>query len=238
MQIFIYFPLSRRVMKILMWIVGVLLVFSSVEAATIHGEVFAWDTLEEVNALVEITSEPKQQDVVRAGEEYSFIVEPGTYIISAKTSDGVYSYKDQLVIEKEGEYVLDLVLFDALLDDEFPDLGDDEITLEDESNSTTIFLIIAGILLLGGILLFILRKKDNPTKIQKIEEEILHTDEDLEKVLRFIKESDGRITQKEIRKKMLPLSEAKVSLLLTELEAKGVIKRIKKGRSNVILLIK
>jgi len=53
----------------------------------------------------------------------------------------------------------------------------------------------------------------------------------------IIKKEDGRTTQKEIRKQ-LPLSEAKVSLIITELEEKGVVKKIKKGRGNVIILNK
>ena len=35
---------------------------------------------------------------------------------------------------------------------------------------------------------------------------------------------------------MLDISESKVSLILTELEHKGKIERVKKGRGNVILL--
>ena len=58
---------------------------------------------------------------------------------------------------------------------------------------------------------------------------------DVEGVLQVMKEQGGRITQKELRK-YFPLSEAKVSLLLTELEAKGKIEKIKKGRGNIILL--
>ena len=43
------------------------------------------------------------------------------------------------------------------------------------------------------------------------------------------------MTQKEIRKN-IPYSEAKVSLWITELESDGKIKKIKKGRGNVIAL--
>ena len=35
---------------------------------------------------------------------------------------------------------------------------------------------------------------------------------------------------------MLDLSEAKISLILTELEHKGQIEKVKKGRGNVIIL--
>ena len=55
------------------------------------------------------------------------------------------------------------------------------------------------------------------------------------KLVVFLKERDGRATQKEIRKQF-PLSEAKISLLIAELESKQIVKKIKKGRSNIIIL--
>ncbi|MBW3003954.1 hypothetical protein KY337_05290, partial [Candidatus Woesearchaeota archaeon] len=54
-------------------------------------------------------------------------------------------------------------------------------------------------------------------------------------VLEFIKQREGRVTQKEIRKEF-PSSEAKISLVLTELQQKGRIEKIKKGRGNIIIL--
>ncbi len=60
-------------------------------------------------------------------------------------------------------------------------------------------------------------------------------DDTLGEVLSIIKKEGGRTTQKEIRKQV-PLSEAKISLILTELEHEGRIKKIKKGRGNVVVL--
>jgi uncharacterized membrane protein len=58
---------------------------------------------------------------------------------------------------------------------------------------------------------------------------------DLDVVLNIIKEEGGRATQRDIRKR-LPLSEAKVSLMISELEAKGKVEKIKKGRGNIVVL--
>ncbi|MBI1970479.1 hypothetical protein HYS47_01920 [Candidatus Woesearchaeota archaeon] len=55
------------------------------------------------------------------------------------------------------------------------------------------------------------------------------------KIIELLQKNQGRMTQKEIRKE-LPLSEAKVSLLITELEYAAKIKKIKKGRGNIIVL--
>ena len=59
--------------------------------------------------------------------------------------------------------------------------------------------------------------------------------EDAAQLLAIIKRHGGRATQKELRRE-LPLSEAKISLLLTELEHRKKIEKIKKGRGNVVVL--
>ena len=69
-------------------------------------------------------------------------------------------------------------------------------------------------------------KRDNLTK----------TDEYSEKIFSLIKEHK-RMTQKELRKE-IPLSEAKISLVVTELEHEGKIKKIRKGRGNIIIFVR
>ena len=61
--------------------------------------------------------------------------------------------------------------------------------------------------------------------------------EDLKSVVGIIQEEGGRITQKELRKK-LPYSEAKVSLMVADLEGRGMVRKIKKGRGNIITMSK
>ncbi len=57
---------------------------------------------------------------------------------------------------------------------------------------------------------------------------------DQQKVLETIRRFDNRLSQKELRKALSPWSEAKVSMELTELEDRGIISKIKKGRGNII----
>ncbi|MBR9690675.1 winged helix-turn-helix transcriptional regulator, partial [Candidatus Woesearchaeota archaeon] len=76
---------------------------------------------------------------------------------------------------------------------------------------------------------YVYKKKNLTKKISKKE------DKDLEKIILIIKKHGKRITQKELRKE-IPLSEAKISLMISELEDEGKIKRIKKGRGNIIVL--
>ncbi|MEA3283095.1 MAG: hypothetical protein U9Q68_11210 [Euryarchaeota archaeon] len=58
---------------------------------------------------------------------------------------------------------------------------------------------------------------------------------DLQEVLSIVGEHDGRITQKNLRLR-LNCSEAKASLMITDLEDRGLVKKVKKGRGNVIIL--
>ena len=79
---------------------------------------------------------------------------------------------------------------------------------------------------------------NNVTKHESVPESsnvLENSSDDIDKVINFIKSENGRSTQKDIRKN-IPLSEAKISLLISELEHDGKIKKFKKGRSNVIVL--
>lgn len=61
----------------------------------------------------------------------------------------------------------------------------------------------------------------------------LNLPEDLKELLELIRNSGNRITQREIRKKS-PYSESKVSLMLSDLEQRGLIEKFKRGRGNII----
>nr|WP_304364507.1 winged helix-turn-helix transcriptional regulator [Methanosarcina sp. KYL-1] len=60
-----------------------------------------------------------------------------------------------------------------------------------------------------------------------------HLPDDLKEVLELIRASGNRITQRELRKKSR-YSESKVSLMLSDLEERGLIEKFKKGRGNVL----
>jgi len=51
-----------------------------------------------------------------------------------------------------------------------------------------------------------------------------------------IKNYGGRITQKELREKLPQHGEAKVSLMVDELEDMGIVKKFRKGRGNILVL--
>ncbi|MCD4821931.1 MAG: hypothetical protein K8R11_07660 [Methanococcoides sp.] len=59
--------------------------------------------------------------------------------------------------------------------------------------------------------------------------------DDLQEVLDIVIANGGRITQKDLRGK-LRYSEAKVSLIVSDLENRGLVDKFKKGRGNIIII--
>ncbi|WP_406660652.1 hypothetical protein V7O66_12560 [Methanolobus sp. ZRKC3] len=59
---------------------------------------------------------------------------------------------------------------------------------------------------------------------------------DLQEILDILSSQGGRMTQKDMRKR-LHYSEGKVSLMLLDLEKRGKIQKFKKGRGNVLFLV-
>ncbi|WP_231585381.1 winged helix-turn-helix transcriptional regulator [Methanosarcina sp. WWM596] len=57
--------------------------------------------------------------------------------------------------------------------------------------------------------------------------------DDLKEILNLIRGNGNRITQRELRKKS-PYSESKVSLMLSDLEERGLVEKFKRGRGNII----
>ncbi|MFA5176486.1 MAG: winged helix-turn-helix transcriptional regulator [Candidatus Nanoarchaeia archaeon] len=188
--------------------------------ATIQGSVYDL-TLDKVsNVILEINTIPEQKYVAKTGD-YSFESIPiGNYVIKAYTQDKSIITTEDITITQEGTYTIDLFLI--------PEFE------EKETKSTNyLYYIIPFVLIL--ILITIIYKRFK--KPRKVELKIEGVKDDLEKVIEIIKKEGGRTTQKDIRER-IGLSEAKVSLMIVELEDKGLIKKIKKGRGNIIILNK
>lgn len=210
-----------------------LILAESAFGAIIHGSVYDLSLDKVADIKLEVDTTPKQTYISKDGD-YEFNVPVGTYTIKASTLEA--SASEEITIQDEGTYVLDLVLFpeldeEASLIDESDEIRpDDYFRIEMDYVAYTIF----GALLLIAIaaVIYLFRRK-KPGKGEKKKE----PKADLDKIVKIIKKEGGRATQKEIRKHF-PLSEAKISLMITELEHKGIVKRIKKGRGNVIILNK
>lgn len=76
-------------------------------------------------------------------------------------------------------------------------------------------------------------KELNKSSSETKEHSKLNLPEDLKELLEMVRDSGNRITQRELRKKS-PYSESKVSLMLSDLEERGLIEKFKRGRGNII----
>jgi uncharacterized membrane protein len=78
---------------------------------------------------------------------------------------------------------------------------------------------------------------DNKNHEEKTSSQLnVFSDEYSKNALSIIKK-EKRITQKDLRRQ-IPLSEGKISLILTHLEYDGKIRKIKKGRGNILIFVK
>src|SRR3989344_9322277 len=220
-------------MKLLVFLMLFMVILSGLaSAATIKGDVYDLSLNKVKDVVISIDSTPKQSVVAKDGS-YSFSLGKGTYILSVKSEKG--SVEETIEINEDGIFNLDLVLFPA--DEEIEDL-DLEVDIEEDSNFLLISVIIILVLLIMGLLYWKFKPKKK-IDVEKGEEnkKIIDEGSDLDELIEFIKGEGGRTTQKDIRKKF-GLSEAKISLMITELEHKNKGKKKKKGRGNVVILEK
>ncbi len=80
------------------------------------------------------------------------------------------------------------------------------------------------------------KQRDEKTENTVEKREELKIDSFKEQILKLISEKGGAVEQKELRRE-LPWSEARVSIELTELEKMGKVRKIKKGRANLVKLV-
>lgn len=234
--------------------------------ATIHGAVYEWTTFEPLeNVIIEVNSTPPQSIVAKYGI-YSFDLAPGDYTITARYyQDGtlLYSTQETITITDNGDYVLDLLLLptyseELLEDSEFDNISesfeeDSKIIEGDSGTSTTTYLLAAALVIIIAASAYLLvqrRGKEEDTgqiavlPPEEVEEDITREEfekeqslpADLQEIIDIIEANGGRITQKELRSRVR-YSEAKVSLMISDLENRGIVEKFKKGRGNIIIIV-
>lgn len=105
--------------------------------------------------------------------------------------------------------------------------SDSRVKLEFESTGE-------AALIKGSVIDPVMRTDDN-SEIETAALKELPLSEDLREILDIIRGHRGKITQKDLRRR-LEYSEVKVSLLLSELEKRGLVKKLKHGRENIVVL--
>ncbi|MCZ7403256.1 MAG: hypothetical protein O8C61_13630 [Candidatus Methanoperedens sp.] len=246
---------ARRFILLIIVVAGLVM---SAQAAKIYGSIYEWSDLEKPlkNVIVEIDENATRMQYNVSGDgTYSFDISPGSYAIKAKyyiNNILEFSGEEKLQIDNPNESRnLDLLLFPPT-DSGYEYLGDINLTGELEPKEPDVSYYIAVIivvLLIAIIFLFFFWKKkrkpvipgqeeipseppENTTK--PVENRTGELPDDLRELYDLIMKKGGRTTQKEIRKDA-KYGEAKVSLMLADLEDRGMVKKIKKGRSNIII---
>ncbi len=248
---------SSRILALLF--IFLILCSSPVFPASISGSAHYWDTLEPASQMVFSINTTPVQTIVSLEGAYSFTVGPGTYAVSAKKMEkGQVSFEDSseiTVLSDVGEYRIDFILFpsDDYFSEELDFSGENEglVELPKEGAPENSSLAIIPALLAGAFLIaFIANRKNSQafskgatkrspkgkqTKKRLPRESPKGTPKEAEEILRIIREAGGRMSQRDLRK-ALPYSEAKASLIVSELDARGIVKKYKRGRTNLLVL--
>ena len=240
-----------------------LVLFASFAAgATLHGTVYdgALEPLDK--ATVSINTTPAQFVVAYNGS-YSFDVPVGEYEVTAsyKQGNATFSDSDYVEIAGSGSFSLDLVIFsfEQVFDEAY---GIPENPVPEEKGELA-FLYVAAGLLIGAAIVFGIwtvmkgrrgkkegaaegrggnKEEGNRKDARKPPATIIpkpvipasiSLNPEQREILSFLRKEGGRATQKEIRK-ALPYSEAKISTDLAILEDAGLVRKIKKGRGNIV----
>ena len=214
--------------------------------ATLTGTVYNDRLNPEQNVLLEVNTQPVQKYLSKDGT-YSFVLPFGTYTLTAEKGDLLVS--EQVVVVHEGTFVFDLFLIPDLSEEgQLLNESESNLLAEVEDPPRTWAYVIAGIITLfllwrivkakqkyGPLPSIWKRKKKEEAFEQKEKINALGTSS-IADALNILCKHEGRMTQKDLRQEMMHLSEAKVSLIVTELEHTGKVEKIKRGRANVLIL--
>jgi len=231
--LFLYFHYMFLSMMLLFFVYG-----QNVDetSAVMKGSFYNFNNFERINnVIMEINTSPKMRIVITNGYYY-LNLSSGCYNLTAYTfMDDIKYESSEVLCVKNGDKVdYDFILMPSenrLAKDISSPLESFEIAYEGSENKyhlslwTAIFIFIVLVTPLVSISYVYLHGRVKRKKILK-------DDEYMNMLIELLKQ-ERRITQKEINKR-IPLSEAKISLMLSELEELGMIKKIKKGRSNII----
>jgi len=223
--IFLYIEVIFGTMRVVILLLMLLLLIPVAFSATIYGTIYDLSLNKADNVKVEVNTEPRQFYVSKNGC-YAFNVPIGNYNVKAEQHIGnllVSSVTENITIKDNGVYVLDLILFPKIEEE----LENDIEVIQIPERRFDFLPVIILLLSVAFLIYFFKRKKAVKKEVEK-EYKDIKAESDLDEVIRIIKEEGGRATQKDIRKK-IPLSEAKISLMIAQLESEGKIRKIKKG---------
>ncbi len=225
------------------------LLFSLLNATFVEGEVYSIDSLFPIEGVVLKASGPTSVQMVLEEGSYSVELPPGEYEVSAYyyvNGSLKYYFKEEVVVGGE-RMQYDLVLFPP---DEFEEVVPFvSYVIEDvpgEAADDAVAQVLAGVIILlfflvGFVLYYFVFNKQTDAEVSGMSgvkpgagfrKEM---DSEEKRVLEILKKSEGMGTQKELRG-IMKCTDTKMSLLVSSLEARGLVKRIKRGREKIVKL--
>jgi len=219
------------------------LLFAALHAANLSGSVYSMDSFDAVRGVVIKAEGASTYQTFSMDGTYAMDIPAGEYTVKALyyVEGNLEGYAEDRITLGEGGASYDFVLFAP---DEFEgvvgfDLPEVDEEIPERKEDWTPFIVGAAVLLIViAVAYFLLTKKKPEGKGVRKEEvppQKHELDEEEKKVLEILKESEGMRNQKELRE-IMKCTEAKMSLLISGLEAQGYVKRIKKGRENIVKL--
>ncbi|MEK6923953.1 MAG: hypothetical protein AABW54_01795 [Candidatus Micrarchaeota archaeon] len=201
-----------------------------------------------VPSVVMVNTTP-EQIVVAVNGSYMLQVPAGEFLVTVTTRDG--GTENQVVsASAPGVYKLDFIVIST------PDaepvaaiaetLDDGGMALPDEGTATQNYLpvaaAIAAIIVAVAAWAYLRRKPlttkppqpPTPANGHALAPRRMPETNETRELMAALDAMQGIATQKELRKRLNAWSEARVSMVLTALEAEGKLVKIKKGRGNVI----
>jgi len=230
------------------------------DAARIRGAIYDnyYNPIEK--SVVAINTTPQQIRVSNYGGYY-FDVNPGVYEITVTlTKNGITREiaRDRINISEEGDFQKDLFVYD---DFDMVREFDDRLSLRVKrffSDNLEFFIFILLALSVGALLflgvywyrgrlkhkivplvieqpseVLVVQTPSTPTVLVTQESPATVDDAIKKKILSLL--ASKPLTQKDIRKEF-SCSEAKISMVISELESEGLIQKKKQGRQNLISL--
>lgn len=233
-------------------LLALVLVHTLVHATTITGQIYDGDSMQLLNGTLIMIEDNAGNVIVQKmfNEKYELIVPDGNYTLRAYyySNGSLEQYTDHNFQTCEENMEFDLILIpyelQALVPGFQPPPTPNQQQTEEDNAIYSIILSIALLAMGAAIIYFYLTKKKKDISKETTKEtgtneraDDMELDDDCKQVLRILKENEGRIIQREVRE-IVNFSESKMSLIISELELAGHIKKIRKGRENILKLIK
>ncbi len=222
-------------LRSLLIVIAVFMLIQAVNSATIEGKIYSWDTFEPAkNCIVTLNSTPVQKLVVVNGS-YSFTTSPGTYRIDVVCYGHQNLVAGEVIkIKQNGTFHIDILAQPELeeMNVSVPEINfsvDERVPPQPQNSLWNYAYLVIPLTLAAGVWYYLRRIKVGIEKSEDI------LPEDLSEIIEIIKKEGGRITQKELKRRT-GYSDAKISLMIADLEKRGKVEKVKKGRGNIIFL--